>query len=80
MLGYLEEGWWSATAAACGTGRSENFPAENVSLRTAAAENFVIIDDHRPDPARHRRDGPLLRADHAARGGDLPARGRSSTT
>ena len=29
---------------------SENFPAENISLRTAASENFVIIDTTDPTP------------------------------
>ena len=38
------------TAASMWHWSSENFPAENVSLRTAAAENFVIIDTTDPTP------------------------------
>ena len=39
---------------------AEDFPASEFSLRSAASENFVIIDITDPDPSpRHRRNGPL---------------------
>ena len=38
---------------------SENFPASEVSLRTAAPENVVIIDTTPDRPAGHRRGRPV---------------------
>ena len=59
---------------------SENFPASEVSLRTAAPGERR---DHRHDAgpaAGHRRDGPVLGAGARPHAGDLPARQRRSTT
>ncbi len=44
MLAYLEESLVVRHAGGMWHWSSENFPAENISLRTAASENFVIID------------------------------------
>jgi DEAD/DEAH box helicase domain-containing protein len=45
MLGYLEENMVVRHAGGMWHWSSENFPAENISLRTAASENFVIVDE-----------------------------------
>ncbi len=50
MLGYLEENGILHHSGDQWHWSSENFPAENVSLRTAAADNFVIIDTTDPTP------------------------------
>ncbi len=50
MLGYLEEGLVVRHAGGMWHWSSENFPAEKISLRTAAAENFVIVDTTDPTP------------------------------
>ncbi len=50
MLGYLAEGGVLYHSGEGWHWSSENFPAENVSLRTAAADNFVIIDTTDPTP------------------------------
>jgi DEAD/DEAH box helicase domain-containing protein len=50
MLEYLEEDMVVRHAGGMWHWSSENFPAETISLRTAAAENFVIIDDTDPTP------------------------------
>jgi DEAD/DEAH box helicase domain-containing protein len=50
MLGYLEESGTLHHSGEQWHWSSENFPAENVSLRTAAADNFVIIDTTDPTP------------------------------
>ena len=50
MLGYLEAGGVVHHSGGMWHWSSENFPAENVSLRTAAADNFVIIDTTEPTP------------------------------
>jgi DEAD/DEAH box helicase domain-containing protein len=50
MLAYLEESMVVRHAAGMWHWSSENFPAETISLRTAAAENFVIIDTTDPTP------------------------------
>jgi DEAD/DEAH box helicase domain-containing protein len=50
MLGYLAEGGVVHHSGGMWHWSSENFPAENVSLRTAAADNFVIIDTTDPTP------------------------------
>ncbi|MGA7733173.1 MAG: DEAD/DEAH box helicase, partial [Chloroflexia bacterium] len=50
MLSYLEESLVVRHAAGMWHWSSENFPAENISLRTAASENFVIIDTTDPTP------------------------------
>jgi DEAD/DEAH box helicase domain-containing protein len=50
MLSYLEESLVVRHAANMWHWSSENFPAENISLRTAASENFVIIDTTDPTP------------------------------
>jgi DEAD/DEAH box helicase domain-containing protein len=50
MLGYLEGGGVVHHSGGMWHWSSENFPAENVSLRTAAADNFVIIDTTDPTP------------------------------
>jgi DEAD/DEAH box helicase domain-containing protein len=50
MLGYLEESLVVRHAGGMWHWSSENFPAENISLRTAASENFVIIDTTDPTP------------------------------
>ena len=50
MLEYLEESLIVRHAHGMWHWSSENFPAENISLRTAAAENFVIIDNTDPTP------------------------------
>ncbi|MGI8588251.1 MAG: DEAD/DEAH box helicase [Chloroflexia bacterium] len=50
MLGYLEEAGVLHHSGEQWHWSSENFPAENISLRTAAADNFVIIDTTEPTP------------------------------
>jgi DEAD/DEAH box helicase domain-containing protein len=50
MLAYLEESLVVRHAGGMWHWSSENFPAENISLRTAASENFVIIDTTDPTP------------------------------
>ncbi|HUS13938.1 MAG TPA: Zn-binding domain-containing protein, partial [Chloroflexia bacterium] len=50
MLGYLAESGVLHHSGDQWHWSSENFPAENVSLRTAAADNFVIIDTTDPTP------------------------------
>jgi DEAD/DEAH box helicase domain-containing protein len=50
MLAYLEESLVVRHAGNMWHWSSENFPAENISLRTAASENFVIIDTTDPTP------------------------------
>ncbi|MDQ3930941.1 MAG: DEAD/DEAH box helicase [Chloroflexota bacterium] len=50
MLQYLEEAMVVRNAGGMWHWSSENFPAENISLRTAAAENFVIISNTEPTP------------------------------
>src|SRR5205823_1393803 len=50
MLGWLEERGVVHHSGGLWHWSSENFPAENVSLRTAAADNFVIIDTTAPTP------------------------------
>jgi DEAD/DEAH box helicase domain-containing protein len=50
MLDFLEESMVVRHAHGMWHWSSENFPAENISLRTAAAENFVIIDTTDPTP------------------------------
>jgi DEAD/DEAH box helicase domain-containing protein len=50
MLSYLEESLVVRHAAGMWHWSSENFPAENISLRTAASETFVIIDTTDPTP------------------------------
>jgi DEAD/DEAH box helicase domain-containing protein len=45
MLGYLEESMVVRHAGGMWHWSSENFPAETISLRTAASENFVIVDE-----------------------------------
>lgn len=50
MLEYLEESLVVRHAGGMWHWSSENFPAENISLRTAAAENFAIIDTTAPTP------------------------------
>ena len=53
---------------------SENFPASEVSLRAAAPENVVIIDDTPGPAARPRRGGPVQRAGARPPARDLHAR------
>ena len=53
---------------------SENFPASEISLRTAAPENVVIIDTTPDRPARARRGRPVQRAGPRPRTGDLHPR------
>jgi DEAD/DEAH box helicase domain-containing protein len=50
MLSFLEESMVVRHAAGMWHWSSENFPAETISLRTAASENFVIIDTTEPTP------------------------------
>ncbi len=50
MLEYLEESMVVRHAGGMWHWSSENFPAEKVSLRTAASENFVIVDSTEPTP------------------------------
>jgi DEAD/DEAH box helicase domain-containing protein len=50
MLSYLEESLVVRHTGNMWHWSSENFPAENISLRTAASENFVIIDTTNPTP------------------------------
>jgi DEAD/DEAH box helicase domain-containing protein len=50
MLSFLEESMVVRHAAGMWHWSSENFPAETISLRTAASENFVIIDTTDPTP------------------------------
>ncbi len=50
MLSYLEESLVVRHTGDMWHWNSENFPAENISLRTAASENFVIIDTTDPTP------------------------------
>ncbi len=50
MLGYLEENGLLHASGGQWHWSSTNFPAETVSLRTAAGENFVIIDTTDPTP------------------------------
>jgi DEAD/DEAH box helicase domain-containing protein len=50
MLEYLEDSMVVRHAGGMWHWSSENFPAESISLRTAAAENFVIIDNTDPTP------------------------------
>ena len=50
LLGYLEECMVVRHAGGMWHWSSENFPAENISLRTAATENFVIVDTTDPTP------------------------------
>jgi DEAD/DEAH box helicase domain-containing protein len=50
MLSFLEDSMVVRHAAGMWHWSSENFPAETISLRTAASENFVIIDDTDPTP------------------------------
>ncbi|HMA34726.1 MAG TPA: DEAD/DEAH box helicase [Chloroflexia bacterium] len=50
MLGYLADSGVLHHSGEQWHWSSENFPAENVSLRTAAADNFVIIDTTDPTP------------------------------
>ena len=69
-------GWATSARAttAAGTGRRENFPASEISLRTAAPENVVIIDTTPDRPRVHRRGRPLLGPDARPRARHLPAR------
>ena len=50
MLAYLEELMIVRHAGGMWHWSSENFPAENISLRSAASENFVIIDETETSP------------------------------
>ncbi|MEO5952626.1 MAG: helicase-related protein, partial [Chloroflexia bacterium] len=50
MLAYLEESMVVHHSSGMWHWSSENFPAENISLRTAASENFVIIDTSGESP------------------------------
>jgi DEAD/DEAH box helicase domain-containing protein len=50
MLEYLEESYVVRNAGGMWHWSSENFPAESISLRTAATENFVIIDNTSSTP------------------------------
>ncbi|MEO8288349.1 MAG: DEAD/DEAH box helicase [Chloroflexota bacterium] len=50
MLAFLEESMVVRHVGGMWHWSSENFPAENISLRTAASENFVIIDTTDPTP------------------------------
>lgn len=50
FLSYLEESLVVRHTGGMWHWSSENFPAENISLRTAANENFVIIDTTDPTP------------------------------
>jgi DEAD/DEAH box helicase domain-containing protein len=50
MLSYLEESMIVRHAGGMWHWSSENFPAENISLRSAASENFVIIDQTSDSP------------------------------
>jgi DEAD/DEAH box helicase domain-containing protein len=50
MLSFLEDSMVVRHAGGMWHWSSENFPAENISLRTAASENFVIIDTTDPTP------------------------------
>jgi hypothetical protein len=53
---------------------SENFPASEISLRTAAPENVVIIDTTPGPAARPRRGRPVQRPGPRPRARDLHAR------
>lgn len=50
MFEYLEEDMVVRHAGGMWHWSSENFPAEKISLRTAASENFVIINTTDPTP------------------------------
>ncbi|MFL5735381.1 MAG: DEAD/DEAH box helicase [Chloroflexia bacterium] len=50
MLEYLEESMVVRHSGDMWHWSSENFPAENISLRTAAGENFVIINESDATP------------------------------
>jgi len=50
FLAYLEDSLVVRHTGGMWHWSSENFPAENISLRTAASENFVIIDTTDPTP------------------------------
>lgn len=50
ILEFLEESMVVRHSQGMWHWSSENFPAESISLRTAAAENFVIIDTTDPTP------------------------------
>ena len=50
FLSYLEDSLVVRHTGGMWHWSSENFPAENISLRTAASENFVIIDTTDPTP------------------------------
>lgn len=50
MLDYLQDDMVVRHAGGMWHWSSENFPAEKISLRTAAAENFVIINTSDPTP------------------------------
>ena len=56
MLEFLEENMIVRHTGDMWHWSSENFPAENISLRTAASENFVIIDA--TDPTHRVSDAP----------------------
>jgi DEAD/DEAH box helicase domain-containing protein len=50
MLDYLEESFVVRHTGGMYHWSSENFPAEKISLRTAASENFVIVENTEPSP------------------------------